>query len=188
MAGAPLMVVTLGHKGWGMGILNRLFGKRKRRRGKETRSTNLAFVLLSEARLPDAQEIAHAYRDFAAPDESLQTEADCGEKPVGGDVIFLRLNTGEESFVGLMPVAVPNGEADQGAQFSMSSFRNEWKLPPHCAHLIVSLQAAGDSAPVVRLSRFTSLLAAVTRSSPAVGVYWGGAGATHDSNFFVSVA
>jgi hypothetical protein len=38
------------------------------------------------------------------------------------------------------------------------------------------------------LSLFTSLLAAVTKTSNAVGVYWGEAGATHDAKFLMSIA
>jgi hypothetical protein len=54
--------------------------------------------------------------------------------------------------------------------------------------LIVTVAAAAGMPPVARLSRFTSFLAAVVKSSPAVGVYCGNAGATHDPEFFVSVA
>jgi len=178
----------LGQKRNTMGILNRVIGQFTRPAKKATRSTNLAFVLLSEARLPDGQQVAHAFRDFTGPEEGLQIAADQGDKAVRDQVISLTFNTGDTAFVALVPAAVPNGEADQRARFSLSSFRNDWKLPPHCAHLIVTLQGAAESSPVARLSRFTSLIAAVTRSSPAVGVYWGNAGATHDSEFFVSVA
>lgn len=170
-----------------MGTLKRLFGRTKSPNEKEKASTNLAFVLLSEARLPDEKVIEQAFCDFAAPGEALESDADAG-KSASGQVISLKLSTGEKSFVALMPVAVPNGEADQGAQFSLSSFRDDWKLPQHCAHLVVTFRAAVESSALVELSRFTSLLAAVTRSSPSVGVYWGNAGATHDSEFFVSVA
>jgi len=182
-------MVVLHYKGYDMGILNRLFGKRESHSEKEEKiSSNLAFVLLTEAQLPDAEAIARAFRDFAAPMENLQSETDDTGKTESDQSISLKLNTGEKSFVVLMPVAVPNGEADQGAQFSLSSFRNQWELPPHRAHLVVTFNATAESPPIVQLSRFTSLVAAVTKVSPAVGVYWGSAGATHDSEFFVSVA
>ena len=70
----------------------------------------------------------------------------------------------------------------------MSSIGTHWKLPPHRAHLLVTFHADTDSPPIVQLSRFTSLVAAVTKVSPAVGVYWGNGGATHDPEFFTSVA
>jgi hypothetical protein len=179
------ITAALAHKGRDMGILNRLFGKREK---TEEASMNLAFVLLSEPRLPDAKAIVLAFRGFGAAGEEFREERDESEDGASDQIITLELNTGEKSFVALMPAAVPNGEADQGAQFSLSRFRNNWELPPHDAHLLVTFHAAPDSPPKVRLSRFTSILAAVTKASPAVGVYWGNAGATHDSEFFVSVA
>jgi hypothetical protein len=129
-----------------------------------------------------------AFCGFAAPGEYLRGEADDAENGASHQVISLKLNTGEKSFVALVPAAVPNGEADHGAQFSLSSFRNNWRLPSHHAHLVITFHAAADTPPIVALSRFTSLLASVTKASPAVGVYWGNAGATHDPEFFVSVA
>jgi hypothetical protein len=180
--------VFLPHKGFDMGILNRLFGTSDSAEYKEEASINLAFVLLSEAQLPDAEAVALAFRDFAAAGEEIREEADHSEDIASDQVISLTLSTGERSFVALMRAAVPNGEADQGAQFSLSRFRNNWELPPHNAHLLVTFHAITDSTPIDRLSRFTSLLAAVTKASPAVGVYWGNAGATHDSEFFVSIA
>jgi len=172
-----------------MGILNRLFGKRGgASEKKEEAKINLAFVLLSEAQLPKPRAVALAFSDFAAPGETLREEAGDSKDGASDQVASLALSTGEESFVALMPAPVPNGEADEGSQFSLSRFKNNWKLPPHKAHLLVTFHAQPDSSPIVRLSRFTSLLAAVTKASPAVGVYWGNAGATHDSEFFMSVA
>ncbi len=172
-----------------MGIVNRLFGKRRSStEGKKEAPIKLAFVLLSEARLPGAEQIVQAYRGFATSGESLMTDAGEAEKTERDQVILLRLNTGETGFVGLMPCSIPKGEADHAAQFSLSSFRNHWKPSPHRAHLIVTLSSAASSPPIVQLSRFTSLVAAVTKVSPAVGVYWGDAGATHDSEFFTLVA
>ncbi|MBN1550142.1 DUF4261 domain-containing protein [bacterium] len=149
---------------------------------------NLAFVLLSEARLPGAEAITLAFSDFAAPGEELRAEAFDSEDSNGDKIISLTLSTGEKAFVALMPVPVPDGEADQFAQFSLSRFRNNWRLPPHNAHLLITFHVPADNPPIVELSRFTSLLAAVIKASSAVGVYWGDAGATHDSEFFTSVA
>ena len=177
------------HKGFNMKILNRLFGKPKNApKKKKGGSINHAFVLLSEARLPDVEAIVFSFRDFAVPGEELRNEADNSGNGASNEIIFLKLNTGEQAFVALMPGAVPNGEAEQGAQFSLSRFVNNWELPTHSAHLFVTFHATADSPPIVELSRFTSVLAAVTKISPAVGVYWGNAGATHNSEFFTSVA
>jgi hypothetical protein len=172
-----------------MEFINRIFGRSANAtKKKEPRLTNLAFVLLSEARLPDAEGIVRAFRVFAAPGEELKDETNEAGKGASEQVIGLKFNTGENSFVALMPAAVPDGEADHGARFSLSSFRNNWKLPPHRAHLAVTFHAAVESPSIIELSRFTSLVAAVTKASPAVGVYWGNAGATHDSEFFTAVA
>lgn len=182
-------MAALDHKGYDMGIFNRLFGKRdSASEKKEQRSINVAFVLLSEAQLPDAETVALAFRDFAAPGEELSKEAADSEECESDEVISLTLNTGEKSFVALMPAAVPNGEADQGAQFSLSRFMDNWDLPTHNSHLLVTFLTPEGPPSIAKLSRFTSLLAAVTKASPAVGVYWGNAGATHDSEFFMSVA
>ena len=50
----------------------------------------------------------------------------------------------------------------------------------------MTAQGTGDRAE--SLSAFTSLVAAVLEASSAVGVYFGGAGATHDPKFFQDVA
>ena len=42
--------------------------------------------------------------------------------------------------------------------------------------------------PFERRPLFFALLAAVTEASPAVGVYWGNAGATHDPKFVIHTA
>jgi len=128
------------------------------------------------------------FHTFASPSDSLQVQDNESGGSVRDQGFHLKLSTGESCFVALMPVPVPNNEADEGVQFSLSSLRHQWKLPPHCAHLVVTFRAVAHSLPVVRVSRFTSLLAAVTKSAPSVGVYWGNAGATHDPEFFVSVA
>jgi hypothetical protein len=71
-----------------MGVLNRLFSKGNTPPEKDKRVNHLAFVLLSEARVPGAQEIAHALRDFAALDENLQAEADETEEDADNQVIL----------------------------------------------------------------------------------------------------
>jgi len=154
----------------------------------ESQSANFAFVLLSQACLPDAEQVVRLFRTFAAPDMSLRPGTCEEEQAVRDGILSLTLSTGETSLVALMPAPVPNREADDGAQFSLSSFAGQWELPSHCAHLMVTLHATTESSPLVRLSRFTSVLAAVTAASPSVGVYWGNAGATHDPEFFTSVA
>ena len=172
-----------------MNILNRLSGKRERASGtSEEPALNFACVLLSEAQLPDADAVALAFRDYAVAGEELRTEQGASEDGASAQAISLTLTSGEKSFAALMPTAVPGGEAEHNAQFSLSRFSDNWEPPRHTAHLVVTFHSTPDSPPAVRLSRFTSLLAAVTKASSAVGVYWGSAGATHGSEFFLAVA
>ncbi len=156
--------------------------------GSEKSSTNLAFVLLSEAHSPDTEAIIRVFRLFASSDQEIQLDGSESASDSDSRIATFKFNSGERSFVALMPVAIPNGEADEGAKFSLYSITSNWVLPPHCAHLVVTFQSTLASPPIDRLSLFTSLLAAVVKVSPSVGVYWGGSGATHESNFFISVA
>ncbi len=149
-------------------------------------SVHLAFVLLDTPKLPAAPRIVSAFASFAAKGEALHLtkSADSGSK----GILEFELQPGGRVFVAFVPSPVPDQEADAAARFSISSFSTGWVLPSHHAHLIVSL-TSGDSIPATAaLSAFTSLLAAVAQASDAVGVYWGGAKATHDPKFFQSIA
>lgn len=145
----------------------------------------LAMVLLSEARLPDPTRLVRAFERFdgrptdeafepAAPDEAT---------------IAVSLEGVGTGFVGLMPIAVPGGEADSAADFSAQRLGSEDRpLAPHSAHLIVSLQLDEPDAAASDLSTFTSFVAAVAETTPSVGVYWGAGGVTHDRRFFLERA
>jgi len=146
---------------------------------------HVAFVLLSTPTLPRGEDIVRAYAGVAPKKERIRVVE---VKDAKKDIVTLELTPGGDAFVALMPVAVPKGEADEAARFSLSSFGRGWKLPPHKAHLIVTLMDTSGAKAVDSLSRFTSLTAAVTEASHAVGVYCGNAGATHDPKFFVEVA
>jgi hypothetical protein len=149
---------------------------------------NLAFVLLPKARLPKAEEIARAFDHFATTREQrLLPKGSKADEKNDVEVLEFEIQPGGSAFVALMPVPVPNREADDAAKFSLSAMGTGWKLPVHSAHAIVTLK---DTKAVMadRLSLFTSLVAAVTEASNAVGVYWGEAGATHDPKFFLSMA
>lgn len=149
---------------------------------------NVAFVLLSQVKLPTVAQVTQRFAAIAAPGETIGAAASDGEDADEDQILSLQFGTGENAFVALMPAAVPDGEADGGVQFSLSSFSDEWTLPEHCAHLIVTLQTKKTVSAIEELHRFTSLLAAVAQASEAVGVYWGNAGATHDPDFFISIA
>ncbi len=149
---------------------------------------NLAFILLSKPEVPEADAVAQAFRAFAAPDETIRVQAEGSADDPLDRGLSLELGTGEKSVIALIPMQVPGGEAEQGAQFSVSALADGWEVPPYQAHLVVTFSASAETPPVERVMRFTSILAAVTQASPAVAVYWGGAGATHDSEFFTTVA
>lgn len=179
-----------------MGLFKRIFGGRKVTEEsidngpslEKSEKTNLAFVLLSKPHLPNAKTIVKAFREFADSGEKLIPLDEPSGQKAGEKAIILDFNSGERSFVALVPFAVPDGEAEHGVQFSLSGLKKNFQLQPHHAHLIVSYYAEADSPPLVQLSRFTSLLASVIKVSPAVGVYWANAGATHEAAFFTSIA
>ena len=172
-----------------MGILNNLFGKKKdESSGVNGGSIKIAFVLLSEAVLPDAESVVQAFSEFAGAGEKLKVNTSETSEEAKGKVLSFDLGAGEMAFVALMPAAVPNGEAEFYVQHSLSSFKDGWELPQHTAHLLVTYHPKGNAKPIVDVSLFTSLVAAVTKVSPSVGVYWKDAGATHEADFFTGIA
>jgi hypothetical protein len=151
-------------------------------------SMNLAFVLLSKAGLPKAEEIVKAFASFAPKEQRLRLRGTSTKEASEGGIHEFDLSPGGTAFVMALPIPVPKGEADDAVRFSISAMGTGWQLPPHEAHLVVTLRDGDSSPAVAALSCFTSFLAAVTRASRALGVYWGNAGATHDSEFFISTA
>ena len=153
---------------------------------KQTRM-NLAFVLLSDAKLPKGEAVERAFRAYAVKGQSLRYLPDPRGKATRGKYPVAAFETSVgRAMVGLIPAPVPKGEADEAAHYSVSALDRKWKLPPHRAHLVVTLHAQGDA--MTRISLLTSILAAIAESSPAVGIYWGDAGATHDPKFFRDIA
>jgi hypothetical protein len=145
---------------------------------------DLAFVLLAKPALPGEQEVVKAFATYAPKGPALRPHP--GEK--SKEALTFALGPGIGAMVGLIPAPVPKGEADEGAQYSVSSLGTGWKLPKHRAHLIVTLSEPAGTPRLDSLSRLTALLAALAQTSGAVGIYWGEAGATHDPKFFMEVA
>lgn len=161
-----------------------LFGRRKPAEPEPDEITvNVAFVLLSRPQLPDAKAVIQSFATIAPNRPALRsTESDDSRAKE-----ILLLEAGDSSvMVMLLPIPVPEREADEAAKFSISSFGTDWTLPYHGAHLIVTLQSP-DSA-LDSLLLFTPVLAAVAEASAAVGIYWGSAGATHDPKIFIELA
>jgi hypothetical protein len=149
---------------------------------------NLAFVLLAEARFPDAEEIVRSFSSFTPAGHTISLCEDDEERSGEREIAQFELSSGGAAFVAMVPIAVPEGEADEGARFSVSALGTGWELPEHSAHLMVTLQTTEGSSVIDELSCFTSLLAAVAEVSGAVGIYWGNAGATHNPELFIDVA
>jgi hypothetical protein len=151
-----------------------------------SKPANVAFVLLSEASFPRGEELVSAYARFAPKGERLTVAPPkkAGKLPM----LELSLSDGGSAVVALMPMPVPNGEADDAAKLSLSSQMMGWKLPPHKAQLVVTLKESKETRAFDHLSRLTSLVAAVTATSPSVGVYWGAGSVTHDPKLFLKLA
>jgi hypothetical protein len=150
---------------------------------------HLAFVLLSEVKAPKPDAIARSFGAFASDGETIRPVVPARDvDPATKDVLEFQIGPRGNAFVALVPAAVPRGEADDAARYSVSALGTGWKLAPHTAHLIVTLPAAAEDPAIKSLSTFTSLIAAVAQASGAVGIYWGEAHATHDTEFFISTA
>ncbi len=147
----------------------------------------LAFVLLEEARLPDAGEIVKAFERFRGGNEVMALPQDDGEP--SDQALVLPMGGIGSLCVLLCEIPVPGGEAEHHLDYSVSSLGRDAPLAPHAAHLVVSLLPGSEEAtPFARMMAFTSAIAAVTAAAGAPAVYWGNAGATHPADFFLSVA
>lgn len=163
----------------------RLFRRRKSEAPRSTEPIiNVAFVLLSAPQLPNADEVIRSFASLAPDRQALRRRE--SDDSAGGEILLLEVDADSDAMIMLMPIPVPNREADEAARFSISSFGTGWTLPSHNAHLVVTLQSG--KSPVESLLTFTPVLAAVAEASPAVGIYCGNAGATHDPNFFIDLA
>lgn len=156
----------------------------------EVEVDQVAYVLLATPALPTADAIVGAFGDFGGDGDSIRAVTPDRAGPAGHRAtdVELDLCDGDQAAVSLVPTPFPNGEADRFVRYSLFAIRNGFQLPPHDAYLTVSLQGSPDTPPMERVSRFTSLVAAVVRASAAVGVYWPAAGATHEGAFFTRSA
>ncbi len=144
-----------------------------------------ALVLLRDTRLPHLTEVLQAYSRIAAAGPVLLAEA----RGRADDAIqAYRLATRDAVQVALMPAAVPDGDAESAAQYSISSFGTGWVLPGHRAHLVVVLDESESRPAKASLQVFTRVVAAIAEASGAVGIYWGDARATHAPAFFIDLA
>lgn len=154
----------------------------------EQGTVNVAFVLLTKPGLPAGEAVVREFAAFSKEGRQLKFPKP-GPSEAGKAILSFELDPCGLAFVALVSSPVPNGEADEAARFSFSHIYEGWTLPPHNAHLLVTLTPTLNSASsLTTLSCMTSLLAAVSKASDAVGIYMGDAGATHDPQTFQTMA
>lgn len=145
---------------------------------------HLAFVLMGEATAPEAEDVVAALGEIAPGAEaplvfSTQETA----------ILQFTVGRGGSLTLGLMPGPVPGREADDAFGFSLSAGLSETGvLAAHCAHLAVFFEDEPGRSRHEGLTRFSYLLAATAKSSKAIAIYWGDAGATHEAGFFIDRA
>lgn len=140
----------------------------------------LCFVLLPDSKPLTAPALDKALKEFPELGKSSDFEA---------------TREGQSSFrvgklgiiAALMPAPVPEGEADEATDRSLSGLDGSWSLPEHRAHLVVVQQGA-KGVSLDELTIFTRVVAAIVRATGAVGVYWGEGRATHQPEFVVNIA
>lgn len=140
----------------------------------------LCFVLLPDSKPLSAGPFEKALKEFP---ELGTLKWDSAEKEGASSFSV----GGLEVITALMPVPVPDGEADGAAERSLSGLGGSWTLPEHRAHLVV-VQSGATAAKVDELTTFTRVVAAIVRATNALGVYWGEGGATHHPEFVVNIA
>jgi hypothetical protein len=153
---------------------------------------HLAFVLTAKAESADpAPVLAELKRSWPPAPTFDDAEVDGPER-------FSLTGRAGCAVVGAMPGAVPNGEAEAHAPYSAAFLDKEPELPGHAGHLVVAFtpEAGGrgllgrrrQSEPRQELRAFVRVVAALATTTSASGVYWGAAGATHPTAFFVELA
>lgn len=148
----------------------------------DARQAGLGFVLLTEATLPSPQAIADAHAALAPDGPPLTVDGPSDS----GTVAFTQ--DGVPVVVGLMPMAVPNNEAEDHARFSVKGILG-WRPPAHTAHLMVMHLGGKDATPLERTRRLHRVIAATAKAAgaTAVGVYIGNGGVTHEPAFYIDV-
>jgi hypothetical protein len=146
---------------------------------------HLAFILLGSPALPSGTGVVSAFREIAPPTESQPAVEPSGD----GTTVQLSIGKGGTLLVSMMPVPVPNHEAEQAFEYSYSSGLAQYgELAPHRAHLVAFFRDEPGRSRRDGLIRFTYLLAALAKAAQAGAIYWGDSGATHDARFFIDRA
>ena len=132
----------------------------------QEKNMRLAFVLLSEPRLPKGEDVVQSFPAFATKGQGIQLAKDSAKPTADSPGVEFELKPNGKALVVLLPTPVPNGEADAAVRYSLSAMGTGWKLPVHKAQLVVTCNCPGP--PLESLSLLTSFLGAVVKASPAV--------------------
>jgi hypothetical protein len=140
-------------------------------------SMAVTMVLLPKPAMPDSRAVVEALQRI---DPSHRLRVGKRDK----DVQVWELN-GTDAFVSLMPVPVPNREAELDLKNAPYSLGKGIDKAPHAAHLIV---AGSFGADWRSLAIFTRFVAAIADASRATFVYWGLGHVTQPADHFLEVA
>jgi hypothetical protein len=175
-----------------MSLFNKIFGVGKLEPPVlEKQKSHIAFVLLETAEMPTGDAIIASFEKYSLGNHKLSISRDKASDASHDEeesVLALAVDGIGSAFIALMDMPIPNGEAESNFPLSVSSFSENSELKAHHAHILVTLMPSSEADPIEAMMAYTSLLAAVTDASQSVGVYWGNAGATHTSEFFLAVA
>jgi hypothetical protein len=133
---------------------------------------HISFVLTSTPPILDASAIARVYD---ALHEGLPEHAGDGDTATIAD-----------SILAAMPGAIPTGEAEQAAAYSVCAYGRGFALAPHCGYVVVTTPKLED--PRHSLIEHTLVVAATAKALGALGVYEGDSSATHPTDFYVDVS
>lgn len=151
-----------------------------------------AFVLLERPELPSVFSVIESYAEYAAHPEELDVDATLAEAADGGDEdgdgLSIQFEDGSHVVATVVPIPIPNGEAESAASCSIVNRGAPDIGGTHTAHMIVVMSPVPGTSRVAILHRFTNVLAAIADASEAVAIYWGDAGATHPRAFFCQTA
>jgi hypothetical protein len=139
----------------------------------------LCFVLLENAQSLTSRSLKTALKEF--PDLGPLTWGSAKKGQSTFEIAGLKLTAD------LLDSPVPDGEADEATERSLSGLDGSWTLPEHRAHLALAQQGTANEN-ITELTTFTRVVAAIVRATEAVGVYWVEGAATHHPEFVVDIA
>jgi hypothetical protein len=120
----------------------------------------IAFVLLATVQpLVDSEVVIAAYRKLAPDGPPLRAS-----KETEKGMMTLDLGKGAFGALALVEVPVPGGEAERAVEHSVAHLSG-WRLPPHRAHIIVTMPHAPEKLGTREaLTAFTRVVGAVAQA------------------------